>query len=276
MKTKALTPWYGSNRTLAHEPAALLAGCSWIGVPFAGSMSEVLHLKASTILVNDLHRHVINLARVAAHPTLGPSLIRRLRRVLLHADEHRNAQELARSLTPGDVPDIDAAEAYFVAVWQGRSARAGMESEFTGGPCVRWTGNGGSSATRFRSAVASLLGWRQVFQRCDFVVMDVFDFLNRVDDRPGHGLYLDPPFPGPGDRYKHTLATAQQHQLACRLGGFIRCRVVCRFYDHPLIRELYPESEWTWHHPKGGRTQANKAAPEVLLVNRRATEGATA
>ncbi len=268
MKTKALAPWYGSNRMLAHEPAALLAGCSWIGVPFAGSMSEVLHLKASTILVNDLHRHVINLARVTAHRQLGPMLIRRLRRRLLHAEEHREAQLIARALAPGDAPDIDAAEAYFVAVWQGRSARAGMGCELTGGPCVRWTGNGGSSATRFRSAVASLLGWREVFQRCDFVVMDVFDFLDRVDDRTGHGLYLDPPFPGPGDKYKHTLTTTQQHQLAARLGGFTRCRVVCRFYDHPLIRELYPEDRWTWHHPEGGRTQANKAAPEVLIVNR--------
>jgi DNA adenine methylase len=48
---------------------------------------------------------------------------------------------------------------------------------------------------------------------------------------------------------------------------------VIRYYDHPLVRELYPEREWAWHHPEGGRTQANKAAPEVLLVNRKTGGG---
>ncbi len=37
-------------------------------------------------------------------------------------------------------------------------------------------------------------------------------------------------------------------------------------YDHPLIRTLYAEPEWTWRII-GGRTQANAEAPEVLLVN---------
>jgi hypothetical protein len=44
-------------------------------------------------------------------------------------------------------------------------------------------------------------------------------------------------------------------------------RVVCRFYDHPLVRELYPEQRWTWRHLAGGRKQTNGDAPEVLLLN---------
>lgn len=35
--------------------------------------------------------------------------------------------------------------------------------------------------------------------------------------------------------------------------------------DHPLVRELYPESAWTWNR-FDGRKQTNDAAPEVLLV----------
>jgi hypothetical protein len=46
-------------------------------------------------------------------------------------------------------------------------------------------------------------------------------------------------------------------------------RVVCRFYDHPLIRELYGADRWTWLQ-LDGRTQANYGAPEVLLVSHRA------
>jgi len=39
MKVKALMPWFGSNRLLAHRVGELLEGCSWVGVPFAGSMA---------------------------------------------------------------------------------------------------------------------------------------------------------------------------------------------------------------------------------------------
>lgn len=271
MKITAIAPWFGSNRTLAANVGAALKGCRWVGVVFAGGMSEVRCIAAKSILVNDLHRHVINLARVAAHQKLGPALIRRLRRRFFHADELAESQRIARSIEPGDAPDLDAAEHYFVAVWQGRSARAGMDSELTGGACIRWTGNGGSSTTRFRSATESLAGWRDVFRRCDFTVMDAFDFLDRADDRPEHGIYCDPPFPGPGDRYKFNPGKdeddkrAWQARLAERLASFQRTRVVCRFYDHPLIRKLYPEPAWTWHHFEG-RRQTNAVGPEVLLV----------
>lgn len=264
MGITTLATWFGSNRTLAANVGAALCGCKWIGVPFAGGMSEVRCIEATSVLVNDLHRHVINLARVAAHPKLGPMLIRRLRRRFMHSEELAESQRVARSIEPGNVPDLDAAEHYFVAVWQGRSARGGLESELTGGACIRWTGNGGSSATRFRSATESLAGWRDVFRRCDFTVMDVFDFLDRVHDRFQHGIYCDPPFPGPGDRYAHTLTEGQQVQLANKLASFAKCRVVCRFYDHPLIRELYPETVWKWNR-FDGRKQTNEAGPEVLL-----------
>jgi len=56
-------------------------------------------------------------------------------------------------------------------------------------------------------------------------------------------------------------------RLADKLATFTTARVVCRFYDHPLVRELYPEQRWTWRHLAGGRKQTNGDAPEVLLLN---------
>jgi len=64
----ALAPWFGSNRTLAENVGTALAGCQWVGVPFAGGMCELLQIKARSLLVSDLHRHVLNLAAVAADP----------------------------------------------------------------------------------------------------------------------------------------------------------------------------------------------------------------
>lgn len=105
-------------------------------------------------------------------------------------------------------------------------------------------------------------------QRCNFVTLDVFEFLDKVKDADRHGLYLDPPFPDAGDAYKHKFTESQQRRLAERLAAFERCRVVCRFYDHPLIREIYPTERWTWQRAEG-RDQANGAKPELLLINRK-------
>lgn len=60
-KGSAIAPWYGSNRTLAENAGKSLDDCNWIGVPFAGGMCEIIHFKARSIVVNDLHSHIFNL-----------------------------------------------------------------------------------------------------------------------------------------------------------------------------------------------------------------------
>src|ERR1700693_1384880 len=85
-KVTALAPWYGSNRMLASEVGKQLDGCNWVGIPFAGGMCEVAHIKARTLLIGDTHRHIINLACVASDPKLGPQLYRRLRRTAFHPE----------------------------------------------------------------------------------------------------------------------------------------------------------------------------------------------
>lgn len=268
----AIAPWFGSNRSLAHRVGELLDGCKWVGVPFAGGMCELLYIDARTVLVGDLHTHVLNLASVVADPDLNRQLREKLDALPFHPNVLRDAQAQCaeRDVIPGPGPlipprDLKWAAAYFVCAWMGRNGTAGTASEFRATYSHRWTATGGDSALRFRNAAESLKAWGEVMRRCTFVQLNVFDFLDRCHDKPEHGIYLDPPFPGPGDDYKHTFGEEQQRKLAATLNGFTSARVVCRFYDHPLIRELY--AGWTWQHPEGGRTQANKAAPEVLLLN---------
>jgi site-specific DNA-adenine methylase len=150
-------------------------------------------------------------------------------------------------------------------MWMGRSAKAGTTGEFNGGLPVRWNANGGDSNTRYRSAVRSIVAWRGILARCNFTCLNCFDFLKYVQDNTGHGVYCDPPFPETGDAYKHSFTEEQHRLLAKRLTEFRKTRVVCRFYEHPLIRELYPEPFWAWQRHTG-RKQSGADAPEVLLV----------
>lgn len=273
MKVKALAPWFGSNRMGAANVARMIGRRSWVGIAFAGGMAEVPAIDARTITVNDLHRHIINLARVVADHWLGPMLYRRLRHKLFHVDELRDAQAycdfVERGLIPprGD-PSVEWAERYFVSAWMSRASTAGARDEFSSSASLRWEASGGDSPVRFRGAIRELVTWRRhVFPRCQFTAIDAIEFMGKCKDVPENAVYCDPPFPGPGDRYKFAVDDAFQKTLSVMAASFQKCRVVMRFYDHPLIRALYPGPLWEWHR-FAGRTQANKESAEVLLVNR--------
>lgn len=87
-----------------------------------------------------------------------------------------------------------------------------------------------------------------------------------VVDQTGHVVYVDPPFPGPGDAYRHKFTESDHRRLAAELSRFQACRVVCRFYDHPLIRELYPMPRWTWVHALT-KKQSNAEQADLLIIN---------
>lgn len=148
-----------------------------------------------------------------------------------------------------------------------RGGRGGTDKEFFGGYSIRWQSTGGDSAVRFRSATEALAEWTLVMQKCTFTTFDIFEFLGKMIGRDiaENGGYFDAPWPEDGDSYKHKFGEPQQRRLAKELAAFQKAKIVVRFGDHPLIRELYPESIWKWNVYES-RTQANKPKREVLLT----------
>lgn len=265
MKTTALIPWFGSNRMLGPTVGKALAGCRWVGVPFAGGMSELVHIKCSSLVVNDLHRRVINLAQVLAHPIQGPKLIRELRRLAFHPDVLEIAQSECCCQATADWPCTEAAKWYFVSQWMGRSGDGGTDREFKGNLSIRWNANGGDSNVRYRSAVNGLREWRQILSRSNFSCLDFREFLAKCKDEPENGVYVDAPWPGDGDDYTHKFTERDHRELAGTLLRFTQARIVVRFGEHPLIRELYSAADWDWRM-QTSRTQGNNAKPEALIV----------
>lgn len=271
--TTAIAPWFGSNRMLAPIVGEEVGSRAWCGVPFAGGMSELRCIKSRTIHVNDKHRLVINMARVMADAMYGPKLYRELRRQGFHPDTLDVARKYCQTFGPSpadeelSIVDYCLARNYFICCWMGRSAKAGTRDEFKGKLPVRYTISGGDSAVRYQSATSSIVAWRRILRRCTFATDDVFDFVEEVKDEDWVAVYADQPFPDAGQPYKHGFTERETRDLAERWTYFKNARIVCRFYDHPLVRELYPEDRWTWRFLDGGRTQANKKPPEVLLIN---------
>ena len=288
MKIKQLADRFGSNRINAEKPGTLLKGCTCINIPFAGGMCEVPFIipyskggdpksvgTANIVNVNDLDRHVINLANVLAKPEMAKLLVQQLEAVPFHPDVLLTCQKRCRarenetySQPKSAYEEIEWALDYFVCSWMARGGSGGTDKEFEQAMSIRWKSGGGDSAVRFRSATASLAGWQKVMRLCTFTTMDAFDFLAECMKRdiPENGIYVDAPWPEDGDNYKHKFGVGQQRLLADVLAAFEQTRIVVRYGDHPLIRELYPAPKWTWHDVSG-RTQANSVKSEVLLTN---------
>jgi site-specific DNA-adenine methylase len=280
-KISTFLPLFGTNRNNADRPGKLLDGCDFVIVPFAGGMSEIPHIKARTVVANDLNLHAINLAetiRISCAKfqeeikkiIFHPKLLARAQKVCW---QYENMDRELYTVENYQSEYYDWALCYFICAWMARNGSAGTDSELDTGLSIRWDAGGGDSVVRFRGAAEAMADWNAVFQRCTFLCMDVFDLLRIAGDRkPGmkdvanHGIYCDPPWPKDGDGYRYKFTEAMQRQLAKDLRAYQHARVVVRFGDHPLIREIYPEDHWTWHMVRG-RTAANKDKFEVLLTN---------
>lgn len=247
----------------AERPGQLLRGCTCIAVPFAGGLCEVPHFKANVLLVNDLDRHVMNLATVVRDE---PKRLAELcDKTLFHPDELAMAQAICKRKRVSEMPCMEWAHAYYVCSWMTRGGKMGSQGEFDQGLSVRWKSGGGDSVVRFRNAVEGIAEWSQAVRPCTFTTLDALEFLRQCKKRDikENGIYVDAPWPDDGDHYVHNI---DQTELRDALESFKSTKIVVRFGDHPLIRQLYAEPRWTWHRVTG-RTQANDAKAEVLLTN---------
>lgn len=272
----AISSWYGSNRILADEVGKRLNHCNHVSVPFAGGLSEVLAMTARTINVNDKHWHVINLAQVLGDRECGPKVYRRLRRIPFHPQALRKSQEFCQDLEPKLLVDSDRrmtdeqrmewAFHYFICSWVARHSLAGTRTEFRTGISTRWSAGGGDSAAHYWGATRGIPRFWQTLRRCNFTCECFRVFLPKVQDKDKHGIYVDAPFFGAGDKYKFPFTRLDHFDLRDHLSRFENATVVIRYYDIPLIRELYPQAQWTWEF-LAGRKQTNETAPEVLIMN---------
>lgn len=282
MPIKALAPWFGGCRTIAARIGPELGRLGWCGVLFAGGMPELPHIRTQAGVATDLHRHIINLARVVADDALLCRMIRRVDRLLFHGDVLVSAQQrclsreyeatggglFAMGAAASNAPDVEWAADYFVCCWMGRGGYSGRGGELTQSIAVRYTSSGGSSAKRWRSAIESLPAWGRVLSRWQFVCEDAFQLVARLRPQANAGIYADPPWVGAGDEYTHRFTVEHHLRLARELeclsqGGY---RVVLRYGDDPLIRELYPAPRWTWIE-QSSRDQQGGDVAEVLIIN---------
>ncbi len=271
----AIAPWFGGKRTLAPRIVEEIGDHKAYWEPFCGSLAVLLAKPQSREeTVNDLNGDLVNLARVIASSIDAPELYGRLARTLISEQLQREAREHLRTDQP--LAPIDRAYWYFVEAWQGRNGVAGTRQTNTGF-CVRFTSNGGSPATRFRSAVESIPDWHQRLRNVTILSRDAFGILERIEDKAGTVIYADPPYIVKVGKYVHDFTGEDHSRLAAAVGRFHKTRVIVSYYDHPTLRTIYPEAAgFTFvncatskNMAQGQRrdTLGKVTAPEILIVN---------
>ena len=276
MKIKAIAPWFGAKRNLANRIVKLLGAhrCYW--EPFCGSMAVLMAKPVCSMeTVNDLHGDLINLARVIQDKEMASKLYRRLRRTLMHEQIFHESAKRCRERGNKFVvrgPNLDRAYDYFVCSWIGRNGVSGTPG-YNQGYSLRFTSKGGHAAKRFKSVVESIPAWRRRLRQVTILQRDAFEIIPRIEDEKGTAIYIDPPYIEHEKDYVIKIGPEDHKRLSDILHRFDKTRVVISYYDHPQLRELYPDFErYEINIAKalahqGQRTKNTMRATEVLLVN---------
>ena len=181
----------------------------------------------------------------------------------------------ARGISPcPETPDLERALDFFFSSWVGRNGVTGTSS-YNQGFTARYTPNGGSSGTRWQSAILSIPQWRRRFEGVTILNRDSFKLIEKISDEDGVAIYLDPPYIDKGAKYVHDFDEADHARLAGLLGRFRRARVVVSYYAHSILAQLYPgwtvrECPTTKAMMCGNGRRGNIGsvlAPEVLIMN---------
>jgi DNA adenine methylase len=283
MKIRALAPWFGGKRTLAPRIVAELGKHSCYWEPCVGGCAVLpAKPKCSHETINDLHGDMTNLLRVVQHDDLGPALFERLLRTVCSDEALAATDAIVRGGDfAGSEPNVDRAFAFYVTAWMGRNGEMGLAKAGRGRQiAVRWAGNGGSPAMRFKHAVDSVPAWWERLRGVTVLRRDLFDVLSEIRDDQNTAIYLDPPYLEKSDRYQYDFENtggggllADDHErMAEACARFRKARVVISYYAHPRLAALYPLARWTVVDCARAKHMSNVSAdggqaPEVLIVN---------
>ncbi len=225
-KIKAIAPWFGGKRTMAPKIVDALGEHRAYWEPFCGSMAVLFAKKPSSQeTVNDLHGHVINLARVLADPDQAERLYARAARTLCSTDLYFQSAQWLDALPDDQVLGNPEAAYHFLLIsWMGRNGTSGCVRS-TWQPSKRFTPGGGSSSTRWRSAVESIPDWHERLRSPHILNQDGFELIEKIADAERVAIYADPPYmmttrgSGSGSRYLHDFNERKEPLFNCGTQG---------------------------------------------------------
>ncbi len=265
LRTKSALSWFGGDSYVAPKIAAALEGCSHVTIPFVGGASILPHLSAQVIVCNDANKLAINFYKIASgfldDQDLQSGLFELCQKTLSHPDEMGFARQV---LDAKIVSPLLRAWAFWAVCWLGRKGTGGTDA-VGNSVSVRMDAKGGSNAGRLKTVAKELRLFAEHFRNCEWLSLPYEQVLEKVKDVSGSGVYCDPPWVSTGQLYTHKFQIADHYELHKRVSKFKHAKVVMRYDDCELIRDLY--RDWKISDDVS-RDQHNQFKPEILITNR--------
>lgn len=211
---------------------------------FGGSAAVTLNAGFKKRVYNDASADLANLFRCMSNPATRSQLLQRLRwtppcrRIFAEDYAIYLRGNFSFSLLADTIERARATLYRQLLSWGGKG-RSGGFSASSGDRC------GIKEVRRYQSVLRKLAAIGQYFRGTIIENLDYRDCVNLWGQKLNIVLFCDPPYVGSENYYSQTFTTADHTFLAHFLTN-VPAQAVCTYYDHPLIRELYPESLWKW------------------------------
>lgn len=122
---------------------------------------------------------------------------------------------------------------------------------------------------RYRNSLRKLARIGEIFRNVMIENLHYQDLIRVHGRQSDVVLFIDPPYLGTEGYYSRSFSAGDHTFLAGQLAS-CPAKVVCTYYDAPLIRELYPESCWVWQSIQATKnscfTRGNKVLTDEFVI----------
>lgn len=247
---KGLLPYIGGKHRIAPRIVERLqtTGADTLVDVFGGSAAVTLAASDAgfkKIIYNDLDGDLVNFFRVLSDPAMRVRLFRSLRDLpasrKIFEDDYAIYRAGGFSFHNVASPVDRARCTFYRHLFSfGGKTRSGGFAISTGDR------QGIKELVRYRNTLRRLSAAGAFFRGVGLENLHFSDAIALYGNRPNVVLFADPPYDGTEDCYARKFSTADHIFLANQLAT-CKASVVLTYYDTPLIRDCYPESDWDWH-----------------------------
>jgi len=242
----SLIPYIGGKNRIAGQIAVYLkATCADTLVDvFGGSAAVLLNAGFDKRVYNDISGDLVCLFRCLADRSQRLELFKQLRwtppsRQIfdeLRIGFRRNCYSFGHMLDPVE----RAAATFYLYLFSfgGKGRSGGFSVSLNDRPVIK-------EVARYNARLRELAAIGEYFRTTMIEHLDYGQCIGKYD-KPNCVLFVDPPYVGTEKHYCYRFSLAD-HVLLAKYLELYKAAVVCTYYDHPLIRDLYPTDGWTWH-----------------------------
>ncbi|MBW2644580.1 MAG: DNA adenine methylase [Deltaproteobacteria bacterium] len=264
-------PYIGGKYKLAGQISKRLhaTGKTCLVDVFGGSGAVTIHSGYNRRIYNDINCDFINLFKVMADDKQRAALLRKLKwtpasRQIFNED-HAIHVKGGHSFKEVDDPVERARMTFYkhIFCFGGKVRSGGFAVSFKDCDYMK-------EVNKYNNVLKSFAKFGRFFRNTVLENLDFVVLIEKYGHKEGVVLFVDPPYPDFSAYYRDNLTEDRQRELASLL---IRtpAPVICTFYDHPLVRELYPEELWKYEVVGGSKNSiqgGSRSADELIMTKK--------